>query len=257
MKEIVLQNNLGEEVVQKTDEPSDLLPKGNGALSEWTSRIVGVFSTTFGAFMSVLFILVIGIYLSFQPSVYVAGFLRLVPPGRRRRAREIIHRIAETTRGWLLGQAFSMTLLGIVVGTGLSILGIPNALVLGLLAAVMTFIPNLGPVLAFIPAILVALSQGLMKAVYVALFYVVVQTIEGNFLTPMVQQRVIAVPAVLILATQVLLFNLLGFLGIVLAMPLLACVMVLVQMLYVEDFLGDKMSNPVRIRPEAEEKPAE
>jgi predicted PurR-regulated permease PerM len=257
LKQFLLGKSWGTKVLETTENPGKLLPRGEGAVSDFFSGIVGVFSTTFGALMSVLFILVIGIYLAFQPSVYVAGILRLIPPSRRRRAREIIHRMAETTRGWLLGQAFSMTVLGIVVGTGLSILGIPNALVLGLLAAIMTFIPNLGPVLAFIPAIFVALSQGLMKAVYVALFYVVVQTIEGNFLTPMVQQRVIAVPAVLILATQVLLFDLLGFLGIVLAMPLLACVMVLVQMVYVEDFLGDKMSNPIRVRPEEEEIPTE
>lgn len=257
LKQFLLGQDWGEKVLETTENPEKLLPQGDGAFSGFFSGIVGVFSTTFGALTSVVFILVIGIYLAFQPSVYVAGILRLVPPGRRRRTREIIHRMAETTRGWLLGQAFSMTMLGIVVGTGLWILGIPNALVLGLLAAVMTFIPNLGPVLAFIPAILVALSKGFMDAVYVALFYVVVQVIEGNFLTPMVQQRVIAVPAVLILATQVLLFDLLGFLGIVLAMPLLACVMVLVQMVYVEDFLGDKMENPIRVRPEPEEKPAE
>jgi predicted PurR-regulated permease PerM len=253
LKQFLLGKSWGEKVLETTENPGKLLPQGEGAVSDFFSGIVGVFSTTFGALMSVAFILVIGIYLAFQPSVYVAGILRLVPPERRRRTREIIHRMAETTRGWLLGQAFSMTLLGIVVGAGLWILGIPNALVLGLLAAVMTFIPNLGPVLAFIPAILVALSKGLMDAVYVALFYVVVQVIEGNFLTPMVQQRVIAVPAVLILATQVLLFDLLGFLGIVLAMPLLACVMVLVQMVYVEDFLGDTMDNPIRVSPEAEE----
>lgn len=257
LKQFLLEKSWGEKVLETTENPSELLPKGEGAVSNFFSGIVGVFSTTFGALMSVLFILVIGIYLAFQPSVYVAGILRLVPPTRRRRARQIIHRIAETTRGWLLGQAFSMTVLGIVVGTGLWILGIPNAVVLGLLAAIMTFIPNLGPVLAFIPAIFVALSKSFMDAVYVTLFYVVVQTIEGNFLTPMVQQRVISVPAVLILATQVLLFNLMGFMGIVLAMPLLACVMVLVQMLYVEDFLGDKMSNPIRVSPEEEEKPTE
>ncbi|MFP4387518.1 MAG: AI-2E family transporter [Desulfococcaceae bacterium] len=257
LKQFLLKKSWGEKVLETTRDPSGLLPEGEGAMSEFFLGIVGVFSTTFGALISVLFILVIGIYLAFQPSVYMAGILRMIPPSRRRRAREIIHRMAETTRGWLLGQSFSMTVLGVVVGTGLWILGIPNAVVLGLLAAIMTFIPNLGPVLAFIPAIFVALSQSFMDAVYVALFYVAVQTIEGNFLTPMVQQRVLSVPAALILATQVLLFNLMGFLGIVLAMPLLACVMVLVQMVYVEDFLGDRMENPVRISPELEEETAE
>jgi predicted PurR-regulated permease PerM len=253
LKEFLLKRSWGEEVLKTTENPGQLFQEGQGAVSEFFTRVVGVFSTTFGALLSVVFILVIGIYLAFQPSVYVAGILRLIPPERRKRAREILHRMADTTRGWLLGQAFSMTVLGIVVGSGLWMIGVPNATVLGLLAAVMTFIPNLGPVLAFIPAIFVALSQGWMTAVYVSLFYVVIQTIEGNFLTPMVQQRVISVPAVLILATQVLLFDLMGFLGIVLAMPLLACVMVLIQMVYVEDFLGDRMTTPISVRPDDSE----
>ncbi len=106
-------------------------------------------------------------------------------------------------------------------------------------------IPNLGPVLAFIPALLVALSEGMMKALYVSIFYLIVQNIEGNFLTPMIQRKFIHVPPVLILSIQVLLMTLIGFLGILLAMPLLACIMVLVQMLYVEDVLGDRMDRPV------------
>lgn len=251
LKMYLLRQSWGDEVLQKTDNPGELLDGNQGAVPEFLKRVVGIFSTTFGALLNIVFVLVVGIYLAFQPAVYVSGLLRLIPPARRDRAREIIHQMAETTRGWLLGQAFSMTVLGIVVGTGLWLLGVPNAIVLGLLAAVMTFIPNLGPALAFIPAILVALSRGPMTAVYVAMFYVVVQTVEGNFLTPMVQQRVASVPAALILSAQVLLFDLMGFLGIVLAMPLLACVMVLVQMVYVEDFLGDRMAEPLRT--EAEE----
>jgi predicted PurR-regulated permease PerM len=248
----LLRQSWGEEILRKTKNPEELLEEGRDVFPEFLKRVIGAFSSTFGALLNMAFILVIGIYLAFQPSVYVAGILRLVPPRRRERTRRILGRMAETTRGWLLGQAVSMSVLGIVVGAGLWLIGVPNAMALGLLAAVMTFVPNLGPVLAFVPAILVALSRGTMMAVSVTLFYVAVQTLEGNFLTPMVQQRVLSVPAALILSTQILLFDLMGFLGVVLAMPLLACAMVLIQMVYVEDFLGDRMSEPVETTPETE-----
>lgn len=239
----------GEVLIEKTESPEALIqgesPRRDTAVLR---RIIGVFSSTFEAITSLLFMLFVSIFLAAQPQVYVNGILRMVPPARRDRARQVLGRMADSLRGWLLGQLFSMTLLGTLVGMGLWLLDIPNAAVLGVFTAFMTFIPNLGPLLAFIPAILVALSQGMMKALYVSIFYIVVQNIEGNFLTPMIQRKFIHVPPVLILSIQVLLMTLIGFLGILLAMPLLACMLVLVQMLYIEDVLGDSMDHPVTRR---------
>ncbi len=235
----------GKAVLAQAEKPETLISAENLKETELLSRVIGVFSTTFGAVTGVLFILVIGVYLAAQPDIYLNGILRLIPLNSRPRALEVFHNLSTAIRGWLLGQLFSMSILGAIVGTGLWLLGLPNALALGLFAALMTFIPNLGPVLAFIPAILVALSQGVWTAFYVSLFYVFVQNVEGYFLTPKIQEKIISVPAVLILSVQILLFNIIGFLGILLAMPLLACTMVLIQMLYVEDVLGDRLDEPV------------
>ncbi len=245
LKYYLEQFSWGKEVLEQAEAPEALISAKNLQETELLSRIIGVFSTTFGAISGVLFILVIGVYLAAQPGIYLKGILRLIPLNSRPRAIEVFHNLSTAIRGWLLGQLFSMSILGTIVGSGLWLLGLPNALALGLFAALMTFIPNLGPVLAFIPAILVALSQGIWTAVYVSLFYVFVQNVEGYFLTPKIQEKIISVPAVLILSVQILLFNIIGFLGILLAMPLLACTMVLIQMLYVEDVLGDRLDEPV------------
>lgn len=245
LKDSVRQLPMGDVLIERTESPEDLLDEESVRETAVLRRIIGVFSSTFEAITSLLFMLFVSIFLAAQPDVYVNGILRMVPKGRRRRAADVLNRMADALRGWLLGQLFSMTLLGTLVGVGLWLLGIPNAAVLGVFTAFMTFIPNLGPVLAFIPAILVALSEGMVKALYVSIFYLIVQNIEGNFLTPMIQRKFIHVPPVLILSVQVLLMTLIGFLGILLAMPLLACMLVLVQMLYVEDVLGDSMEMPV------------
>jgi predicted PurR-regulated permease PerM len=245
LKYYIGQFRWGDALIERTDSPKELFDGASLQQADVLSRIIGVFSSTFGALASLLFILVTGIFFAAQPQVYINGILRMVPPVRRRRISEVLDRMGHTLRGWLLGQLFSMTVLGTLVGSGLWVLGIPNAAVLGVFTAFMTFIPNLGPVLAFIPALLVALSEGMMKALYVSIFYLIVQNIEGNFLTPMIQRKFIHVPPVLILSIQVLLMTLIGFMGILLAMPLLACMLVLVQMLYVEDVLGDRMDRPV------------
>jgi predicted PurR-regulated permease PerM len=244
LKYYIGQFRWGDLLIKRTESPQELFSEESLRNTEVLSRVIGVFSSTFGAMTSILFMLVIAIFFAAQPQVYINGILRLVPPARRPRTSEVLDRMGRTLRGWLLGQLFSMTVLGTLVGSGLWLLGIPNSAVLGVFTAFMTFIPNLGPVLAFIPALLVALSEGMMKAFYVSIFYLIVQNIEGNFLTPMIQRKFIHVPPVLILSIQVLLMTLIGFLGILLAMPLLACMLVLVQMLYIEDVLGDDMDRP-------------
>jgi len=230
----------GEEFVERTaDLESMILGMDDEKILESLDRMVGIFSTTFGAFSAILFIIVIGIYLAAELETYFNGIIHLIPFRYRPRGIEVLNRMGHILRWWLLGQSISMLLLGTLVFLGLSFLNVPNAIVLALFTAIMTFIPNLGPIIAYVPTALVTLTQDPVTLIYVTLFYVFIQTIEGFFITPMVHRKVITVPPMLILSVQVLLFYLIGFLGVVLAMPLIACVMVLVQMLYVEDVLGD------------------
>ena len=121
---------------------------------------------------------------------------------------------------------------------GLWLLDVPLALVLGLIAALFTFIPNIGPILSAIPAVLFGLTVSPQQALYVGLLYGGIQVVESYLLTPLVQRKTIELPPALTLAAQVLLGVTFGGLGVALAAPLTAVTVVGTRMLYVEDALG-------------------
>ena len=223
-----------------------LLGENREEMMEALKDIVGLFSTTFGALFGVVVIAVIGIYISADKGLYIHGILHLLPSRYRARALELMDSLAHVLRWWLLGQSVSMLILGSTVFTGLMLIGIPNAVVLAVFTAIMTFIPNLGPLIAFIPISLTAMAQGTEELIWVGIFYVIIQTLEGFFITPMIHRKVITLPPVLILSSQVLLLTLVGFLGVLLAVPILASVMVIVKMLYIEDVLDEDSAIPQR-----------
>ena len=117
-----------------------------------------------------------------------------------------MNEMSMTIQWWIAGQLCSMLLLGILASLGLWLLGVPYALMLGALTAFMTFIPNLGPILAAVPILLIALTVDVDTAIYTAIFYTILQCIEGYFITPMIHRRAINVPPVLIITIQFLLF---------------------------------------------------
>ena len=203
-------------------------------------RVTGLFSTASGALVSAVLVIFLGLFFAAQPQVYRDGLVRLLPPARRPRAQEVWGRIGETLRWWILGKVISMTLVAVLSGLGLWLLGVPLALALGLIAGLLGFIPNFGPVLAVVPAALVALSQSAASAGYVLLLYGGIQLVESYVLTPLVQQRTVSLPPGLILATQVVLGGLLGALGLALSTPMLAAAVVMIDMLYVQDVLHDE-----------------
>jgi len=134
---------------------------------------------------------------------------------------------------------------------GLWIIGIPLAFTLGLLAGILNFVPNFGPWFAAIPAVLIAFMKSPQHALYVAVLYIVLQSVDGYILTPLVDRRSVELPPVLTITAQVLLGLAFGFVGILLASPLTAVAMILVKMLYVEDLLGDHVM--LKVEEEAEE----
>jgi predicted PurR-regulated permease PerM len=135
-----------------------------------------------------------------------------------------------------------MFLNGGLTTIGLWILGVPLAFTLGVLAGILNFVPNFGPWIAAIPAVLVAFLQGPQQALYVGLLYIALQSIDGYILTPIVDRRSVELPPVLTIVAQVLLGLAFGFVGILLASPLTAVAMILIKTLYVEDLLGDRMT---------------
>jgi predicted PurR-regulated permease PerM len=167
-----------------------------------------------------------------------------VPIAKRTRTRAVLDAIGHALRWWLIGRVFSMAVVAAGTALGLYLLGVPLAITLGLIAGLLDFVPTIGPILATVPAALVALLQSPLQVLYVVLLYVAVQLVEGYLLTPLVQRYTIALPPVLTIVGVVLLGVLLGGLGLILAAPLTIVLFILVKMLYIEDVLGDVMEAP-------------
>lgn len=224
----------GRSILERARNVDDLLGR-----TEALSQAGGVISTTLGSVGSLFVFVFVGLFTAFDPDSYRRGILRLVPRSRRARVGEILSLTAHTLQMWMVGKLASMAVVAIATWVGLALLEIPLALVLALLAALLTFIPNFGPVLSAVPAILLALEQGPTTALSVAALYIGIQTVESYVLTPLVQKKTAALPPALTIAAQVVMGTLAGGLGLVVATPLTAAALVLVKEAYVRDHLGD------------------
>lgn len=184
--------------------------------------------------------LFVGLYLAYEPDLYRTGLLKLLPMDKRQRGDEVLQKLAEALRKWIVGRLLSMAVIGICTAVALSLFGVPFAISLGVLAALLTFLPNLGPIIAAVPQVLLALNVGTDTALYVVVFNVVLQGVESYLLTPIVQRYEVTLPPVLIIFAQLLMAVLVGPIGIIMAAPLTVATMVLVQLLYIRDHLGDQ-----------------
>lgn len=206
---------------------------------EWVASITGVLSSFAGIVVNAAVLLFVGIYVAADPGGYRGGFIRLVPPARRDRIEKLLDECTSTLRLWVLGRMVGATVIGIGVWIGLSLLDVPLALLLGLLAGALTFVPNIGPIASAVPPILLALVDDPMKAVWVLVLYVSLQLVESYLLTPFIEKRAVKVPPALLLAAQIVMGVLTGLIGLALAPPLVALAIVITRRLYVEDVLGD------------------
>lgn len=228
-------SRVGQFLLQQIPEPQDI----SGSSSAIFSRVSTIFSTTVDTVTRILIVLFVGIYLAYDPPLYINGLLKLAPIKHRPRLRQVFDETVYSLRWWLVGQFISMAIIGTLVTIGLTLLGMPLAPILGLLAGILEFIPIIGPTLAFIPPTLIAFATSPQTAVYVALLYLGVQTVESYIVTPIVQKRAVSLPPVLLIGSQLFLGLFAGFLGLMLAAPLAVVGMVVVKMLYVEDILHD------------------
>ncbi len=203
------------------------------------SAVFSVVSTVTNVVVAIIVIVIVGIFGAAEPRLYRSGLLHLVPHQHRPRTAEAVDAVVFNLRWWLLGQVMLMIVIGVTTALGLWIIGVRLALTLGLIAGIMEMIPYAGPWISAIPALLIALLLSPWHVVGVAGLYLFLHILEGYVLLPLVQRQVVLLPPALTIVMQVMLGELLGFMGLFVAAPLTVAGVVLLKMLYVEDTLSD------------------
>ncbi len=198
---------------------------------------LSLFYGSLGVLLSILFLLVITLMILGNPTPYRQGFIRLFPAFYRRRVDEILDLCDIALEGWLVGILFNMCVIAILSFIGLSILKIPLALAQAILAGILTFIPNLGPFLSVLSPMAIALLDAPWKSLAVLICYVLIQQIEGNFLTPFVMQKQVSLLPAITLLSQIFFATFFGFLGLFLALPLTIVGQVWFKEVVVKDIL--------------------
>jgi predicted PurR-regulated permease PerM len=229
--------------VEKAREKLEAMPVGSWILdnaqgatdaNSMTKVLLGTM-TVFGGFADLVLVLFLSLYFAVDPRSYRNGFLLLMPAAARDKVGKAIDASGRALRNWLLGQGVSMLLVGVLTGIGLWLVGVPLAIPLAILSALLDFVPFVGPLLAAIPGILVAFSQGPEVAVYAALVYFGVQFLEGNMIMPLVQKWAVELPPVLGLLSIVAFGLVFGVMGVLFAMPLTVVAVVLVKRLWIDN----------------------
>lgn len=205
--------------------------QNSGDMTTYISRF---FTTTFGFLGDIYLIIIIGIFFTASPNMYKSGIIQLVPPRKRDKAREVMKKLSTGLKKWLAGKFIAMIAVFGLTAIGLAIIGIPMWLTLALIAGLLNFIPNFGPLAAMIPAVLVGLAVSPSTALIIAILYIGVQLLESSIINPQAQHRLINIPPALIIISQLLVGALTGIWGVILATPLVLIIMILVQELYVK-----------------------
>jgi predicted PurR-regulated permease PerM len=221
--------------------PGDGITQQLGAMGK---TFFSIFSSTLSALAGILVLIFVSIFVASDPGLYHRGLMHLFPHSVRPRAGEVLSATATTLRRWLVMQLVAMVVIGVVTTVALLVLGIPGAIALGIIAGFLEFIPYVGPILSAVPAIAMALTDSPDKAIYVVIAYIAIQQLEGLVLQPMLMKEGLELPPVLTILGQALFSIVLGFLGLLLAVPLIATVMIPIKMLYVRDVVGDEVTVP-------------
>jgi predicted PurR-regulated permease PerM len=202
---------------------------GSGGLSSMLQKL---FSSTFGLLGDLYAIFFLGIFLAAAPREYVNGVVSLLPAPAKDKGRKLMEKMGLNLKKWFKGTVYSVLITFALTAIGLLLIGVDLWLILAIIAGLMTFIPNFGPVIALIPAVMVGFLQGPEVALWIFILYFMVQLIESNIITPAIQKRMLDTPAALLLFFQMIMGALSGGWGVVLATPILVVLMTVVKELY-------------------------
>lgn len=213
-------------------DPSDALTQRLRQLAQGAAKYLFSFvSNTVAALTGFVLLVFLAMYIAAEPEVYRGWLLALVPAHARPRTRHVLTEIATVLRKWLVTQLIAMVVIGLVSMTVLLLLDVKAAFALAFIAGLMEFVPTVGPILSAVPAVLMGFTDSPEKALAVAVAYWGIQFLENNLLIPFLMRGEMDLPPAITLIAQTLMTLVFGFLGLMVAVPLTAAVLVPVRMI--------------------------
>jgi predicted PurR-regulated permease PerM len=228
-------------LVKKATPTSNLKAKLGARMGSATHYLFPFLSSTLAVFGGLLLIIFLSVYIGAEPELYRTGMMHLFPRRARKRAGEVLSAMAVALRKWLVTQLIAMAVIGAVSTIALLILRVKAAFALGLLAGLFEFIPTVGPILSAVPAVAMGFLDSPEKALLVGGAYILIQFLENHILIPLLMRGGVDLPPALTIISQAMMALVFGFIGLMVAVPLLATVMVPIKMLYVQDVVGDDL----------------
>lgn len=222
------------ETKTRAEPDGEIVSNINAQLGEFVGRFVPLAFNLISAALGSFAVVTLAVFLAAQPQVYRDTLIRILPPESREKWSRIYDEAGRNLRAWVLGKAFTMLFIGVATYVGLTLFGIPGALALAALAALLEFIPNFGPTIAALPAIVTAFAISPGRALSVAVFYFALQQVQNAVTVPLVERKAVNIPPAALLAWQLMLTIGFGFLALFVATPLLAVIVVAARILYLE-----------------------
>ncbi len=212
-----------------------------GALATHSAKIsgfaFGVLQSTVAVLAALLLVIFLAVYIAADPATYRRGILLMIPLERRHRVEELLTALGGALNTWFTTQLIAMLVIGVVTTILLLLVGVKAAFPLGVIAGLFEFIPNIGPTLSAIPAILMGFADSPRMALTITALYWGIQFLENNLLIPYLMKEQLDLPPALTLVSQVIMAYVFGFLGLFVAIPMLATIVVAVRMFWVDDDL--------------------
>jgi len=206
----------------------------SGSAKKTNEVIKQFFSSSFGVLSDLYIILLLSLFFTASPSQYKKGIISLLPAKTKEKGKDLIEDLRVVLRKWIEGQIIGFLFIAILTGIGLLILGMPLVLTLALIAGLLNMIPNFGPLIALVPAVLIALMQSPAMAIIIICMYTFIQIIQTAVTQPVIQKKMVNIPPALTVFGQVALGMLAGFWGVLLAVPIVVIFMTIINKLYVE-----------------------
>jgi predicted PurR-regulated permease PerM len=191
-------------------------------------------TTVAGVVAAIIVVLLTALYTAIHPEPLRNGLVRMVMPARRYEAEQILDRLRTAYLGWLRGLALGMLVLGGVTYLGLRLAGLQFAEFFAVFTAIAMIIPYFGALISMIPPVLYALTVSPGKAIVVAIIYIIAHQLEGNVIEPLVVARTVQLHPAVVAVGVVAVDRMFGFVGLIIAVPIIATFKILVEELWVK-----------------------